>query len=156
MNHHLQLRLFYLKCNQSKIFFFSGDYGVLVGDSGYPLRRYLLIPFLDPATPAEEKYNKAQILTRVRVECCFGILKNRFRCLLQPLRVMGPVRSSNVVTAMIVLHNIAIMNRDTFEPLPSGDNMSIDDLHDDETNDIEANIAGNLTRQHYVDTYFSN
>ena len=59
----------------------------------------LLTPIINAQTPAEDRYNKAQVLTRVKVECCIGILKNRFRCLLIPLQVMGPLRSSNVISA---------------------------------------------------------
>ena len=129
----------------------TGDFGVLVGDSGYPLRRYLLTPFLDPETDAQERYNKAQILTRVRVECCIGILKNRFRSLIIPLRVYGPLRSSQVITAMIVLHNIAIMNRDLFEPLPTG---IILQPGGDQAADND-NAGGKRTRNHYVNAYFS-
>ena len=122
-----------------------------MGDSGYPLRRFLLTPILDPQTEAEERYNKAQILTRVRVECCFGILKNRFRSLLIPLRVYGPLRSSKVITAMIILHNIAIMNRDLFDPLPSATILQPGG-DEDRGND---NAAGKRTRNYYVRTYFS-
>ena len=123
---------------------------MLVGDSGYPLRRFLLTPFLNPESEAEERYNKAQILTRVCVECCIGILKNRFRSLIIPLRVFGPLRSSKVITAMIILHNIAIMNRDFFEPLPPGEILQLGDQERD--NDT---VAGANTRRHYVETYFS-
>ena len=128
----------------------TGDFGVLVGDSGFPLRRYLLTPFLAPETPAEEKYNKAQILTRVKIECCFGILKNRFRCLAVPLRVMGPKRSCNVITTMMVLHNIAIHNRDLFDPLPEGLLLQPGNSTGDNTNE-----AGQNARRYYVNNYFS-
>ena len=45
---------------------------------------------------------------------------------------------------MIVLHNIAIMNRDIIEPLPAGEMLTVDG-HDD-VDDTENNIAENLTR----------
>ena len=121
--------------------FITGDFGVLVGDSEYPLRRFLLTPFLDPSNPAEEKYNKAQILTRVKVECCFGILKNRFRSLLIPLRVMGSQKSAKVITAMMVLHNIAIHHRDFFDPLVLQPGNSTGD---------NSNEAGQTARDYYV------
>ena len=50
---------------------------------------------------------------------------------------------------MIVLHNIAIMNRDTFEPLPAGEILSVNDSITEDT-DIQATVAGSLTRQHYL------
>ena len=34
------------------------EQGVLLGDSGYPLKRWLLVPFLHPACDAEENYNR--------------------------------------------------------------------------------------------------
>ena len=67
-----------------------------------------------------------------------------------PLRVMGPKRSSNVITAMMVLHNIAIHNRDLFDPMPDGLIMQPGDSIGDNTNE-----AGKSTRQYYVNNYFS-
>ena len=39
---------------------------------------------------------------------------------MQPLRVVGPERSGDVILATMVLHNIAILNSDLFEPLQPG------------------------------------
>ena len=123
----------------------------MLGDSAYGLRRYLLTPFIQPETPAQEKYNKALTVTRKRVEHTFGVLKNRFRSLLIPLRVMGPLRSCRVITTMMVLHNIAIMNRDQFDPLPDG--LDVQGV-ERQTGD-NSNQAGDDMRNHYVNTYFS-
>ena len=35
-------------------------YGILVGDSGYALKPYLLTPILNPQTPPERRYNYTQ------------------------------------------------------------------------------------------------
>ena len=43
----------------------SNASGWLLGDSGYGLRQYLMIPKLNPLTQAEEKYNMAHAKTRV-------------------------------------------------------------------------------------------
>ena len=63
---------------------------------------------------------------------------------------MGPVKSTQVVTAMMVLHNIAIKNRDLFERLPEG--ITLQDGHSDGDN---TNEAGKNTRAYYVQNYFT-
>ena len=57
-----------------------GD-GWLLGDSGYPMKPWLLVPMLDPQSRAERAYNKSHIKTRKVVERGFGVWKMRFRCL---------------------------------------------------------------------------
>ena len=55
--------------------------GWLLGDSGYSLKHWLLIPVLNSSTAAERKYNKAHKFTRCVIERTFGIWKMRFRCI---------------------------------------------------------------------------
>ena len=129
----------------------TGKIGVLLGDSAYALKRYLLTPFLEPSTPAEERYNKAVCKTRCGVECTIGILRNRFQCLMKPLRVVGPASSANVMLSCCVLHNIAIQNRDYYQPLPKGKSIQ---LEDQIVGDC-SNAEGRRVRQWYVDNYFS-
>ncbi|CAH0730279.1 unnamed protein product, partial [Brenthis ino] len=59
--------------------------GILLGDSGYACTPYLFTPLLRTTTPQEERYNNAHISTRNTVERCFGLWKQRFRCLLRGL-----------------------------------------------------------------------
>lgn len=56
--------------------------GWLVGDSGYPLRTWLLTPYQSPSNRQEEKFNDCHGKTRVVVERAFGVLKARFRCVI--------------------------------------------------------------------------
>ena len=57
---------------QSNIYdeFESGKYGnsILLGDSGYPLKSWLMTPIAAPTTPAEVRYKKDHKKTRVVVE----------------------------------------------------------------------------------------
>lgn len=124
--------------------FESGVYGsdYLLGDSGYPCRHYLLTPFLNPSTPSEEAFNRAQISTRNTIERCFGVLKRRFPCLSMGLRVKLETTMSIIVSCCI-LHNIAIDNND-----------NIDDEFDEDCNLPEVNEANvqNSSENTYVRT----
>jgi len=96
--------------------------GRLVGDSGYPSLRYLLTPFLNPATPAEERYNRCQILTLNPVERTFGVWKRRFPCLTKR-RPNELTTTVMIIIACAVLHNIAVLQEDQ---LPDDDEEEAD------------------------------
>ena len=55
--------------------------GILVGDSGYACRAYLMTQILKPKNAGEVRYNTAHRRTRCVIERCFGLLKRRFPCL---------------------------------------------------------------------------
>lgn len=59
----------------------EGVNGWLLGDSGYPLKKWLLTPFAQPSNQHEERYNSSHCATRNTVERAFGVLKSRFRYL---------------------------------------------------------------------------
>ena len=55
--------------------------GLILGDSGYALRSFLMIPLSAPTTSAEERYHFSHIHTRNTIERAFGILKTKFAVL---------------------------------------------------------------------------
>jgi hypothetical protein len=52
--------------------------GVLVGDSGYPIKPYLITPLLNVRNRAENLFNESQIRTINLVERSYGVWKRRF------------------------------------------------------------------------------
>ncbi|KAG5888173.1 hypothetical protein JTB14_018534 [Gonioctena quinquepunctata] len=74
------------------------------GDSEYPLRQLLITPSVDPITEKGEWFNEAQRKQGAP-------LKIRFRCLLKHRTLhYSPNKSSSIINACIVLHNMCIEN----------------------------------------------
>ncbi|CAG4976707.1 unnamed protein product [Parnassius apollo] len=94
-----------------------------LGDSGYPLRPWLLTPIVN-AKPgsAYEHYTNMHCLTRNTVEWCIGVLKARWRCLLAH-RVLhyNHHMVAKIINACAVLHNICNRHRLPVPQLPSSD-----------------------------------
>nr|XP_037279891.1 putative nuclease HARBI1 [Rhipicephalus microplus] len=86
-----------------------GEY--LLGDAGYPLEPWLLVPVpgSHPGNTSEGRFNKEHASMRNVVERCIGVLKSKFRCL-QHFRTMlyNPDRAGRIIYACAALHNIAL------------------------------------------------
>ena len=96
--------------------------GIILADSGYATRRWLLTPYPNPDLHAKKpvsiisppynliinfRFNSSLAKTRVTIECAFGKFKRRFHCLHSGLRV--PVKNCcRIIIAAAVLNNIAI------------------------------------------------
>ncbi|RLU15329.1 hypothetical protein DMN91_012323 [Ooceraea biroi] len=97
------------------------------GDSGYPLRPWLLtaVANTEENTP-EERYNRKQMSCRALIERCNGLLKMRFRCLLKH-RVLHytPQTACKIINACAVMKNICIKNN---IPFPYYDDHWQDDM----------------------------
>ncbi|XP_046585276.1 putative nuclease HARBI1 [Haliotis rubra] len=86
--------------------------GFLLGDSGYPCRRYLMTPYHNTGDLRhKERYTYSLCRTRVLIEQTFGILKRRFPCLSTGLRT-NPTRACTYVISCVILHNIGIVKQD--------------------------------------------
>ncbi|CAC5391641.1 HARBI1 [Mytilus coruscus] len=99
----------------------SIDDGFLLGDSGYPCSKFLLTPYLHPATPSQEAYNSTYpYALHYRKGVLVGgsegfVLHGEVR--------MKPAKVCRIIGACAILHNIAIMLREPMEDDESGENQ---------------------------------
>jgi hypothetical protein len=107
--------------------------GLLLGDSGYPLSPFLMIPYPHPPNCRERgRFNRALCRARCTVERCIGILKRRWPCLSKKLRCKHD-KVPDVIVACAVLHNLCI---ELNQPLLSCDGNSDSDTLDVSDTDI--------------------
>ncbi|CAH3158070.1 unnamed protein product, partial [Pocillopora meandrina] len=122
--------------------------GILLGDSGYACRAYLLTPILKPKNAGEVRYNTAHRRTRCVIERCFGLLKRRFPCLHLGLRTALP-NILVIIVATAVLHNFALIHREQdFDEDIEDENVPFDIV-------AAADASGNAKRQLIISRYFA-
>ena len=80
--------------------------GIILGDSAYMLRPWLMTPIRNPTNRKERNYNFAQSSTRTTVERAIGVAKQRWRCLRVGLRLQ-PLKASRVIKVCFMLANLA-------------------------------------------------
>nr|CAI5838521.1 unnamed protein product [Callosobruchus analis] len=81
---------------------------VLLGDDAYPLKTYLLKPYSRQRPGIEERiFNYRLSRARPYVECAFGILVAKWRCLKTELQI-APDKVDIIVKCVCLLHNIII------------------------------------------------
>ena len=74
---------------------------------------------LNNPTAQEALFYAAHSKTRRLVECAFGVLKMRFRCLFEGLRCKDPVFACEIIKACTVLHNLAL----SWDPVDVSDEL---------------------------------
>ena len=110
--------------------------GYLLGDSGYPCKKFLLTPYFQPQSRQEIRYNRSHKVTRCGVEHTIGQWKRRFHCLHSEIRLL-PKITCRVIISCGVLHNIAKTNN-----IPLNDDEEDDNL-DDDMEEVDNGVAGN-------------
>ncbi|WAR17990.1 HARB1-like protein [Mya arenaria] len=122
--------------------------GILLGDSAYPCKPYMLTPYLHPANEAQQHFNDAHCSTRNVIERAFGVLKRRFHILHTEIR-MKPLKVSKIVVCCVVLHNLAKLWGEPDEFPPEDDQQPPTVLnHDDD-------MSGKAVREYITMQYFS-
>ncbi|XP_060577992.1 putative nuclease HARBI1 [Ruditapes philippinarum] len=133
----------------------AGQY-YLLGDSGYPSKRWLLTPFLNPQPGSESSYNRSHKITRAKVERGIGQLKRRFSVLHGEI-AFSPEKVCKVVLACAVCHNIC---KKLNIQMPSQDDTNDDNDDDTSPQDFTCNgnhaafLNGLRFRDYVVHTYF--
>ncbi|XP_026099783.1 putative nuclease HARBI1 [Carassius auratus] len=77
----------------------------LLGDSGYPLKHWLLTPYRRPQGEQQLNCNRAHKVTRAVVESVIGQLKRRLHVLHGEIR-HSPERACRIIMACGILHYI--------------------------------------------------
>lgn len=137
--------------NNSSLFlspsnYFEGEEWI-AADSAYKLSKTIITPFRKNSTEPESmtnSFNKLHSKYRVRIEHCFGILKERFGSLkelrMRLIDARSSVHACNWIRACCILHNFII---DCKEDIQSFDYApDVDELLDDGSSD---NIIRNST-----------
>ncbi|XP_037529156.1 putative nuclease HARBI1 [Rhipicephalus sanguineus] len=136
-----------------------GEY--LLGDSGYPLEPWLLIPVSgDPSEHSVEgRFNAEHITMRSIVERCIGMLKARFRCLQRYLTLHHkPERAADIIAACASFHNLCLGEGatepvDEFEGIEDffGSSSSSTSSEDSNGSPIQQGLTRNrATRSYYL------
>ena len=124
--------------------------GILLGDGGYACREYIMTPVPNPVTAKQKRYNEAHIETRIKVERMFGLWKQRFRCLMIPLRTHLN-KTLTIIVATACLHNFALSNGDFFDVEEPTERTATSSTDSGSNN---ASRAGNIARQQIIVNFF--
>ena len=130
--------------------FESGQYqGIILADSGYPSKHYMLTPKLHERDVHDQAYNVNHKRCRSAVERAIGHLKRRFHCLHAEMR-LAPEKVCKVTVACAMLHNLA---KEWNTPLP----LDPDDTIPEEIEEVpnqQDNRRNDAVRDLIISRYF--
>lgn len=86
----------------------------LLGDAAYSIQKYIMVPFKDNGhlTDAQITYNIRLSQARMMIERAIGLLKGRFRSLLDSLPMKRTDLIPKYIVACCILHNICLIKND--------------------------------------------
>ena len=125
---------------------------MLVGDSAYPVKNWLMKPFSNRGrlSPQKRRFNQKLNAMRSVIERAFGLLKGRWRLLLKKIE-QSHTSIPQSVTAACVLHNFFVMQGDSFDD--DNNRPPLDDQNDADEDDEAQD--GPATRQTMLDYLLS-
>lgn len=130
-----------------------GD-SMLVGDSGYACRSYMMTPLDTARSLQEQLYNESQIRTRNPIERTFGVWKRRFPALALGMQVHWE-NTFSIIIATAVFHNILRRANEKVPPddphvrLPAPWNIL---LQQGEMGNFHQNIGGRRINRNHQET----
>lgn len=101
------------------------DEAVLLADSAYPLKNWLMTPYRGAEEGLQGRFNTAHRKTRLLVEQAFGVVKKRFYILATGIRFRKMKNASQIIIACFVLHNLCILHGD------QGEDIEVEDRRDE-------------------------
>jgi hypothetical protein len=141
-------------CSYLKSISVSGT-TVLLGDSGYGIAPWIIVPFPNPVGDVQRYFNRIYAKERVVIERCFGQVKRRFPCLGYKLRVATD-RVSGMIVACFVLHNTAKYLNDDDDFVEVNAINEVDQGAAPELSDIQVRTQGQLVRDQIAAILFDN
>lgn len=94
----------------------------------------MMTPYRSPTTIAGKNFNGKHCKLRNIVERCFGVLKNRFRCIIGSRGLhYTPAKVTQIINACCALHNICIYYKN---------NWPLTEYVETSEDDVDANFSG--------------
>jgi len=86
----------------------------ILGDAAYRLTKYIMVPFKNNGHLSERRiiFNKRLSSARMMVERSLGLLKGRFRSLLDTLPMYRTDVIPKYIIVCCILHNICLLQKD--------------------------------------------
>ncbi|XP_020299186.1 putative nuclease HARBI1 [Pseudomyrmex gracilis] len=104
------------------------DNSHILGDAAYCIRKHVMVPFKDNGHLSERQlnFNKRLSTARTIVERSLGLLKGRFRSILDTLPMQRTDLIPKYIVACCILHNICLLHNDMIDiPVIVNDNINI-------------------------------